>query len=171
MNKISKKGLTLKDAFPAVLIVSVVAILFIALIYVFTAFQSIPADIAGSVVNESFTVTTAGTAMSNSSNCGFANFAVSAVYNSTGYALNTGNYTVGAAGTIANASSAVPYGTSWKATYSFTDKGSTCSASQTFTTQFANQIPLVGLVLTIVLIAIVIGVLVTSFFARSRNRV
>lgn len=167
----NKKGLSLRDAFPAVLIVSVVAILFVALIYMFNAFQTIPADIARSTINETFTVTTAGTAMGNATACGFANFAVSAVYNSTGYQLNTGNYTAGATGTIANKSDASPYGTAWKASYTYTDKGSTCTAASTFTTQFANQIPLVGLVLTIVLIAIVIGVLVSSFFARKGDRV
>lgn len=171
MNKISKKGLTLKDAFPAVLIVSVVAILFVALIYVFTAFQSIPADISYNTTNESFTVTTAGTTLSNASACGFSNFAVQEVRNDTGYLLNTGNYTTTAAGTIANASSAEGYGTTWRAFYTYTDKGSTCSASASLTTQFVNQIPLVGLVLTIVLIAIVIGVLVTSFFLRNKERI
>lgn len=86
---IKKKGLSLGDAFPAVLTVALISILMVAVIYLFTQFG---------------TTFTAGTAAAN--------------------------------------------------------------ATSTFTTQFANQIPLVGLILTIVLIAIVIGVLVSSFFMR-----
>lgn len=87
--KTQKKGLTLGDAFPAVLTVALISILMVAVIYLFTQFG---------------TTFTAGSAASN--------------------------------------------------------------ATGTFTTQFVNQIPLVGLILTIVLIAIVIGVLVSSFFMR-----
>jgi type II secretory pathway component PulF len=90
----AKKGLTLGDAFPAVLTVALVAILMISVIYLFNQFGS---------------TFTAGTTAAN--------------------------------------------------------------ATTNFTTQFYNQIPLVGLVLTIVLIAIVIGVLVTSFFVRGGSRV
>lgn len=167
----NKKGLDLSDAFPAVLTVSVIAILIVALIYVFTAFQSIPADISYATINESFTVSTEGTAMANATKCGFSGFTVTAVHNSSGYVLNTGNYTANAVGTIANKTSAAIYGTGWMASYLYTDKGSTCTAASTFTTQFANSIPIIGLVLTIVLIAIIIGVLVSSFFLRRRERI
>jgi hypothetical protein len=87
--KMSKKGLTLGDAFPAVLTVALISILMVAVIYLFTQFG---------------TTFTAGSIAAN--------------------------------------------------------------ATSSFTTQFYNQIPLVGLILTIVLIAIVIGVLVSSFFSR-----
>lgn len=93
--KISKKsGLTLGDLFPAVLVVAIISILFVAVIYLFTQF---------------------------------------------------GN--------------------------TFTANSAASNATVTFTTQFANQIPLIGLVLTIVLIAGVIGVLVSSFFAKQGERV
>jgi len=58
--------------------------------------------------------------------------------------------------------------------YLFTQFGSTfdtgsaaANATGDLTTQFSNAVPLIGLVLTIVLIAIVIGVLITAFYMRS----
>ena len=90
----NKKGLTLGDAFPAVLTVALISILLVAVIYLFTQFGS-----------------------------------------------------------------------------TFTANSAAANATNTFTTQFSNQIPLVGLILTIVLIAIVIGVLVSSFFMRGGSRV
>lgn len=88
----SRKSLTLGDAFPAVLTVAIVSILFVAVIYLFTQF------------GDTFTP---GSAASN--------------------------------------------------------------ATETFTVQFSNQIPLIGLVLTIVLIAVVIGVLISSFFSQEKR--
>lgn len=166
-----KKGLTLSDAFPAVLTVAVLAILIVALLYLFTALAAVPADITRSVVNETLTPTSAGVNVANYAACGFANFAVTNVYNgSKVVVINSGNYTTTAAGTIVNTTSTftqVP----WNVTYTYTDKGTTCTAANTFTTQYTTQIPLIGLVLTIVLIAIVIGVLVSSFFSQGKERV
>lgn len=51
----------------------------------------------------------------------------------------------------------------------FTANSAAANASASLTTQFSNQIPLVGLVLAIVLIAIVIGVLLSSFFFLPRG--
>lgn len=168
----NKKGLGLRDAFPAVLIVSVIAILIVALLYMFTAFQTIPADIAQSRTNETVVATTAGAALNGTTGCGAANYAITSVYNGSSILINSGNYSLSSAGLLRNTTGTYPADLqAWNVSYTYTAKGSTCAAASTFTTQFANQIPLVGLVLTIVLIAIVIGVLVSSFFARRGERV
>ena len=165
-----KKGLTLSDAFPAVLTVSIVAILIVALLYLFSALATIPANISYRTNNESVTLTTGGTAVANSTACGFANFAVLTVYNGSGTLVPASNYTAGATGTVANTTGL--FGVQpWTVTYTYTDKGATCNAASSLTTNYTNQIPLVGLVLTIILIAIVIGVLVSSFFARNQERI
>jgi hypothetical protein len=59
--------------------------------------------------------------------------------------------------------------------YVFTQLGSTftvnsaaANASNTLTTQFANQIPLVGVLVAVVVIASIIGLLIASFFSRGR---
>lgn len=168
----NKKGLSLKDAFPAVLIVSVVAILFVALIYVFTSFQTIPADSSAyTTINESLTVSSVGVYVANATSCGFNNFAVTQVFNASGTPITSGNYSTTSAGIVKNITDMTQYSQNWKVSYTNTNKGPACTAASTFTTNFSNQIPLIGLVLTIVLIAIVIGVLVTSFFQRKGERV
>lgn len=174
----SKKGLTLADAFPAVLTVAIIAITFVAVIYTFVQFQTgLNQNIATTVVNESTSspVTEAGYLLSNSSACG-SNYAAVTVINATSANLITaGNYTVNSTlGSIAFktgiGNTNIYNNTKWNITYTYTYAGSACVAAGSFTTQFSNQIALVGLVLTIILIAIVIGVLVTSFFMRRRGR-
>jgi hypothetical protein len=166
-----KKGLTLADAFPAVLTIAVIAILFVALIYMFTVMQSVPANIARSTTNETISPTTDGVNIGAVSACGSASYSILTVINSsTGPTIASGNYTLTSAGVLKNLTSTFrTERDAWNITYTYTDKGSTCSAASSFTTQFAAQVPLVGLILTIVLIAIVIGVLVTSFFLKRKS--
>jgi hypothetical protein len=169
----AKKGLTLGDAFPAVLTVALVAILLITVLYLFTQFgTAIGSTISQTVINETVLPKTAGTQVVNGAGCNFANFAVTKVTNASNYVLNSANYTINqTGGYVYNLTSTAIYGLSWNFSYTNTYGGGACDATTSFGTQFNNQIPLVGLVLTIVLIAIVIGVLVTSFFVRGGSRV
>lgn len=59
--------------------------------------------------------------------------------------------------------------------YVFTQLGSTftagsaaANASSTLTTQFSNQIPLVGVLVAVVVISAIIGLLIASFFSGRR---
>ncbi|KKL18300.1 hypothetical protein LCGC14_2476880, partial [marine sediment metagenome] len=52
----------------------------------------------------------------------------------------------------------------------FTADSAAANASNDLITRFDNTIPLVGLILIIVMIAIVIGVLVSSFFVQGSGR-
>jgi hypothetical protein len=167
----NKKGLSLREAFPAVLTVAIVAILLVTVLYLFSSLSTIQGNITRTVVNESITPTTLGTTVSNASACGFGNLAISKVYNaSTGTVINSGNYSVINNNQIRNLTKEY-IDKPWNVTYTYTDNGAVCESSASLTTNFVNQIPLVGLVLTIVLIAIVIGVLVSSFFSKEKGRI
>lgn len=51
----------------------------------------------------------------------------------------------------------------------FTAGSSAANASSSLTTQFSNQIPLVGVLVAVVVIAAVVGLLVSAFFGSSRR--
>ncbi|MHA1201306.1 MAG: hypothetical protein ACTSQ4_02140 [Candidatus Heimdallarchaeaceae archaeon] len=168
-----KKGIQLNQAFGAVLTVVLVAVLVIIAIFIFvnlaTSFDGISSV---TVVNESLTPTTAGTAVSAATLCGFGDLAVtSAVNGSTGPTIGTGNYSVQVVnGTITNLTSEfvdVP----WNITYTYTWGSEACTASENLTTEFSNYTSLIGLVGTIIFLGLVIGVLVASFVFSGSRRV
>ena len=166
-----KKGIALGQAFGAVLALVLVAVLVIISIYLFTTLgSSFAGTSTGSQINESVTMRgPTVSAVANSSLCQFSNLAVSAVYNGTGGVLVPAtNYTVGT-NSIVNKTGSADYGsTTWLVNYNYKWGGPACTATEGMTTNFSNYPTLIGLVGTIIFLALVIGVLVASFaFGRS----
>jgi len=162
-----KKGIQLGQAVGAVLALMLIALAVIIGIVILSSlsYSTRTFNTAGSGVNESVVVTTAGTPMAGSyqvdANCG----TITTVYNSTNYSLNTGNYTQTGCN-LANKTSAVIYGSlNWLVTYPYTYSKATAAtnASDVSIVNFSAYPALVGLVGTIIFLGIVIGVLVASF--------
>lgn len=156
-----KKGIQLNQAFGAILSLILVAILVIVGVYLFTTLgSSFAGSATGSTINESVTMTgpTVST-LANSTLCQFSDLSVTAVNNGSN-TINSGNYTVGTNSIVNTTSSFL--GT-WKVSYTYEWGGYACTASDNMTIQFATYPTLVGLIGTIILLAIVIGVLVASF--------
>jgi hypothetical protein len=166
----NRKSLTLKDAYPAVLAVAVVAMLVVVLIYFFASFQTgLGSTNSRSVINETLTsVQETGEYVSNYTACNWGSFAVTQALNATdGVLIPAANYTVSANGLVAYSGVAGRFNnTNWLVTYTYTDGGSACDAASSTSGQFVSVVPLIGLVLVIVFIGIVIGILIYSFKGR-----
>ena len=160
-----KKGIQLSQAFGAVLTIVLVAVLVIVAIFIFVNLSSSFAGTSAvTVTNESVVPSTAGTAVSNSTLCGFGGFAVTTAYNTTtGDIIQSGNYsTDSSAGTITNLTSEFTED-AWNVVYTYTWGSEACTSSDNMTTEFGNYTSLIGLVGTIIFLGLVIGVLVASF--------
>jgi len=157
----NKKGIQLSQSFGAVLTLVLVALLVIISIYLFTALQtSFPLE-SETIVNESATLSTTGYTLTNSSLCGFASPSITTVYNTTdGVVLTSGNWTFNSTTyKMVNTTNII----NMKVGYTYQWRGEGCTASTTMITQFGTFPALVGLVGTIIFLALVIGVLVASF--------
>lgn len=157
----NKKGIQLSQAFGAVLTLVLVAILVIISIFLFTALQtSFPVQQA-TIVNESATLSTAGYQLSNRSVCGYANPSIGNVYNTTdGVLLAPGNWTFNATDSRMKNTTRI---VNMLVGYTYNWNGQACQSSSDMITQFATYPALIGLVGTIIFLALVIGVLVASF--------
>lgn len=169
-----KKGIQLNNAFQAVLVLVLVAILVIVAIYMFSSLETtmLVANTAGTVVNESVSrasITPTGYTLSVSGLTAISCGAITAVYNASGTAhVSLANFTQSNC-VIRNASNldspTYNFSTNLKFNYPYTYSSSTISsnASNTMLIQFATYPVLIGLVGTIIFLALVIGVLVASF--------
>jgi len=170
-----KKALTLGDAFPAVLTVLMVGILLVASMFLIGEFSnSVTEDVSDSVVNETIgPVTELGVALINSTNtCNFANSNVVTAINGSFFVIDPANFTSTSGGVIAFTGDDLTYNnTEYNVTHTFRRGGTVCQSAEDLSGRFGNTVPLIGLILIIVMIAIVIGVLVSSFFVQGKGRV
>ena len=161
-----KKGIQLGEAFAAVLMLTLVAMLIIIAIYMFVVLQNTVPLTSQSAYNEAVTMRgPTVSVLTNSSLCRFTGLTINQVTNGTSL-VGSGNYTVNSTG-IANTTGT--YAGVWYVNYSFQWGDDTCVASQTMITQFGTFPALLGLVGTIIFLGIVIGVLVASFVLRSKR--
>lgn len=174
LGKITKKrGIGLQESFGAILAVVLIAVLVIVAVFLFVSLNTTFVDLAvNSTANETFASvnSSAATISPNELLCNFGqNFAVSACYNVTGgRIINAGNYTVdpNAASIIYLDEDSDAHGfnnSDWNCDTTASWGGKTCIGTQDMITQFVAYPTLVGLVGTIVLLGIIIGVLVASF--------
>ena len=161
----NKKGIQLSEAFGAVLTLVLVALLIVIAIFLFVSIQtSVQKTTAVTVTNEtSGYLNQTGYALKNSTLCGFNTPSIVIVYNtSDGALITSGNYTVTSAGLLKNATT-----TTWSdilVSYSYYWGDSSCTATASMITGFSTYPSLVILVGTIIFLALVIGVLVSSFY-------
>jgi amino acid transporter len=173
----SKKGIQLQNAAMAVLAIVLIAVLVIVALYLFTSLStSMQAPgTSVSVVNESLTTVNEGGENLAAKNLRNAVCTVTACTNGTTpyRTVPADNYT--ATGCIVDYIGSTASGfnnTNWLCTYSYvwTADTTASNASDTTISNFSNYPALVGLVGTIVLLALVIGVLVSSFVFGGKNK-
>jgi len=157
-----KKGIALNQAFGAVLTLVLVAILVIIAIYLVSTMQGGFPLSSISTANESGYINGTTYTLLNMSLCrASAPVIVEIINTSDAIVIASGNYTLTSAGVLSNTTA-----TNWEAvevTYTSQWGDSVCDASDSMITQFATYPALVGLIGTIIFLALVIGVLVASF--------
>jgi len=167
----SKKGLGLNDAFGATLTIVLLGVLLIVSLVLFSNLGNTYIDSeTSSATQNAFTLTDAGTTLTDCDSAEQGDITSIALINATGgeTILESGNYTYSSC--VLTAEGASPYnGTSVNASYDYTYAGQPYETSDDMITAFVGYIPLVTLVGTIIFLAIVIGVLVNSFMYNRKN--
>lgn len=171
MEKTNKKGISLGDAVPAIMIIATLFIVLIIVVYVLATLQGSFVNLATvSVQNETTgAITDAGTYAAHASDCNFGSFAVVRFMNKTsGATIPASNFTTNSIGKI------IPTSTNFNnsainVTYTANTGGSACTAANSLTIQVVNALPIAGLVLIIVLIAIVVTVLLSAMIMRRKG--
>lgn len=168
----NKKGIMLNQAAGAVLALVLIAVLVIVSLYMFSSIGTSVPSVPQTVVNESATLSAAGDALNNNTDCAFTSPSIISVVNtSTGVTIPAANYTLSSTGILRNATAItnVMAGAN-KVTYSYSYGGPACVASDGIITQFATYPALIGLVGTIIFLGIIIGVLAASFMFGRKNQ-
>lgn len=161
----NKKGISLNEGFGAILMLVVIATLVIVGILVFVSLIDGPfTGVAGTSTTVTNEVITPPALVNNATACGFAGFAIDIARNASGTLIPAANYTTTAVGELINTTAlAGTDAAPWTINYTHTTGSAACDASQAMIVQFATYPALVGLVGTILLLGLVIGVLVASF--------
>lgn len=161
-----KKGLNLNMAASAVIMVVLIAVLVIVAIYMLSSLGSSFPGTSAAVQNETGAfLNSSGYTLANSTVCAFASPSITTIYNGSTL-LAAGNYTL--TGNVLTNATAVNY-LAAKVTYSYLWGGQACNAATTTITNFSGYPALVGLVGTIIFLALVIGVLMGSFAFGGRK--
>ena len=129
------------------------------------------------VVNETMSaITEVPVAVALRSSCNFASMAVSACINQTGIGegghnetIGSGNYTVDASrGTIAFTGDDISFNNSQRnCTYTFKFSDTECNVTEELASEILDNTSMVGMIITIGLIGIVLGVLLGVFASRN----
>lgn len=164
----TKKGVQLNQAFGAILALVLVAVLVIVAIVMFDSIGSTFTDEAQSVSNESIALNNAtNVTLAGAADCNFGDdVSVSEIYKG-GLLVTEANYTSYPNGNVILAGAETD-GTSL-VTYTYTNGGASCTATENMITQFSAYPVLIGLVGTIIFLGLVIGVLVASFAFSGRR--
>ena len=168
---INKKGIQLNQAFGAVLAVVLVATLVIIAIFLFESLGSGFVNSTTTVANETGAyINATGYTLDTVTACNWQSAAITSVTNVTnGANILVGNYTLSSTGVLTNATTNTFSNVNLAYTYVW--GGEACSATDSMITQFATYPALVGLVGTILLLGLLIGVLVGSFVFGGRGKV
>ena len=162
---IKKKGIQLNQAAGAVLVVVLIAVLVIVGIFLFDILGNTFTNQDQSISNETVIANqVTNISLAGASSCNFGNDIIGGeVYNGTsGILVGTGNYTIASNGNMI-LDDAEFDGDSLLVSYTYTDGGAACDATDEMIVQFGNYPALIGLVGTIIFLGLVIGILVMSF--------
>ena len=160
-----KKGIELNQAFGAVLVVVLIAVLVIVAIFLFDVLGDTFVNQAQSASNESATANNVtNITLGAATSCNFQSDVTGGdVYNATNEVIvGSGNYTISSNGNMIlldplyNSDALL-------VSYTYTDGGEACNATDSLITQFAAYPALIGLVGTIVFLGLIIGILVVAF--------
>lgn len=164
--KDTRKG-QLNTGFSNILLVALIAILFIITLFIFdsmttTFFQ--PTTLR--VNNESSFANTSGDFVNTITQRNFRNAVKVIAINGSSGAVITPNVTLSSAGLLTNATAVVFQVVNLTYDYTYDADTQASNASGSLGTQFSNQIPLLGVLVAVVIISLIIGLLILSFFNR-----
>ena len=165
-----KKGINLGDLYPAVLSIILIGIALGVGIFVLDETADAISTQANVATFEQVTPTDAGVSVAAATNCGFHNFAVTAVANNSGTAIVAGNYTVNAGvGTITNTTSEFP--TAWNVSYTNDQAdtglaGNPCTSLATTITGAGGLADWIAVLIVVIAAAVVLGIVINSFGRR-----
>lgn len=176
LKKLNKKGqVTIEDAPAIILIVGLVFLMMATLALVGEKYGNSVSDTAVTTANETVGPVAEGQTyfITKVTDCGFQNFGVSRIINSTdGVFIPTGNYTINAEGSITAAADVGTVNNSnWDITYTHERGGISCNVTADMNTEIQNNTSIAGIVLTVSLIGIVLSVLIGIFVGFSARRV
>ena len=170
-----KRGLGLRDLYPVIIIITIVAILLGIMLLVFEEWKEVTNTISVEVLNETLpTVSEVGDVAALANYCGFDNFDLFFAQNATGPEPITGgplNYSFDAdTGVVKYVGEDVMAMNSsdWNISYTFDFGGKDCEAIADVTSDFLDFIPWVGIILLVVAAAIVLGIVIRSFKGQTR---
>jgi len=164
-----KKGMSINDLYPVVLIIAIIGILLGIVMTVMSEWQDVTNTESGNVIEETLTsVDYIGDTVTNATLCGFTNFVVGVATNATGgETIDPANYTVNSDEgivTISTAGAADTYNASdFNVTYSYNYGAADCDAMQSVIDDFADFVPWIGIILLVIAAGIVLGVVISSF--------
>ena len=162
----NKKGASLGDLYPAVLTIVLIGIILGIGIFILTETSKAISSTTITVNNESGIDSTTTTAVSKADDCGFSNFAVTAVDNgtlsipSTAYTTDADLGTIIATGTTYNSSD-------WNVSYTY-DGGDTsttgyCGVLETSASGIGGFASWIAVIVVVLAAAVVLGIVLSSF--------
>ena len=169
-----KRGMTVGDIYPTMLVIALVAILIAVVLLVLDTFGDNVATDDFAVTNETAAhanLTGYTLSVVNSSTCKFNTPVLTAVWNSSNLGAGDGGYnitvaltelTVSSVGSVTNATSAEYSNVSLSYTYKSGDGGLACDSLNTISEQISDFVPWIGIILLIIAAAIVIGILINN---------
>ena len=173
--KKDKRGMTVGDIYPTMLVISLVAILIAVVLLVLSQFGDTIATDGFAVTNESgayLNATGYALGVVNSSTCKFNTPAITQAWNVTDPAapvlLPVGNYTISSAGVLTNATVTEYPTVNVSYTYLSGDGGLACDSLGDISQQISDFVPWIGIILLIIAAAIVIGILINNLAGGRR---
>jgi hypothetical protein len=171
MKTTDKKGMELKTVIAGVIIFFIMAVMLVVFAYTFGSLQTsfFTPSTAGSVINETVANPDGATSHLASVNlrdgaCG----TITHIYNLTYTGDAKGNFTQTGC-VITNKTSMVTYGSLLISyPYTWTADTSASNASASFGTTITNAIPIFGILLIIILVAVIIGLIATTLIGKER---
>lgn len=172
----SKKGIQLGEAFTAVMMIVIVALLVIVSLVIFTSMNTatLATGTSATVVNESIGyATTAGVTLTtgNSQVDGVCGTITSISNKTNGVGIGLGNISQTGCIVKNTTNEYLIYSGTWLYSYPYTFSNATSAstAATTMQTNFSGYPALIGLVGTIIFLALVVGVLIASFAFGSKK--
>lgn len=166
MKKYNKKGIMLGEGVPAVTALVLIAIIVIVAIFIFATLTTNLPTTTVRTINETGWMNQSGYLLKNATSCNAKSPTIIYVINaSNDAAVPSTNYTTvveSGVWTFRNATGAELAG-GVKITYDWLSGGEACKASTTMGIQFGTYPVLIGLVGTIIFLALIIGVLIGTF--------
>jgi len=160
-----KKGVTLGDLYPAVLTIVLIGIVLGIGIFILTSSQDAMASTSTTVSDEIITMTGSPVAVATYAECGFTDFALTEVTNSSDV-ITSGNWTETTDGYVTNLTS--EFSGDWVINYTYKGSGDAtwCTSITTANTGMAGFATWIAVIVVVIAAAIVLGLVMSSFGAR-----